>query len=145
MQSAHPYLIFAGNAEEAFNFYKSVFGGDFEMLVRFDRFSDGMGVQESDRQKIAHIALPIGGGVMLMASDVVGEQARSHQVGTNSYIMLAPSDASEAERVFDALAAGGQTEMPLQRTEWAEKYGSCADKFGVRWMVSYAGEVRFDG
>lgn len=145
MQSAHPYLNFAGNTEEAFNFYKSVFGRDFEMLVRYERFADEMGISKSEQHKIAHVALAIGGGVMLMASDVVGPPTGAYRVGNNVQIMLSPTDAAEAKRVFTALADGGHVDMPLQRTEWAEQFGSCADKFGVHWMVSYAGDVRFSG
>lgn len=145
MKAAHPYLNFKGNAEEAFDFYKTVFGGDFEMLVRFKDFGgDGMGVPDSELDKLAHVALSLG-DTMLMASDAVGRQAESLTIGNNVYINLTPDNADEAERVFAALAAGGTVEMPLQQTEWAEKYGSCADRFGVRWMVNYAGSVRFTG
>jgi PhnB protein len=145
MKAAHPYLNFPGNAEEAFNFYRSVFGGDFAVLVRFKDFGEGaMGVAESEQHKIAHVSLPLGDTV-LMATDVVGSHGGALKVGNNVYISLAPDSAEEAERVFSALAAGGRVEMPLQQTEWAEKYGSCVDKFGVQWMVSYSGNVRFGG
>ena len=145
MNAAHPYLNFKGNTEEVFNFYKSVFGGEFAMIVRFKDFGeDAMGVGKSDHDKIAHIALPVG-QTMLMASDVVGSYAESLKVGNNVYITLNPDSAEEAQRVFNALAAGGTVEMPLQQTAWAEKYGSCKDKFGIRWMVSYAGNVTFGG
>lgn len=144
MRAAHPYLNFKGNAEEAFNFYKSVFGGDFQTLVRFRDFGDGMGVPETEQSKIAHIALPVG-DVMLMASDVVGNYAESFKAGNNIYISLTADSAEEADRVFEALTAGGQAQMPLQKTEWAEKYGICTDKFGVQWMVGYTGNVQFQG
>lgn len=143
MKAANPYLNFKGNAEEAFKFYRSIFGGDFAMLARFGDFGeDAMGVPARERQKIAHVALPIGDS-MLMASDVVGSRADGVQVGNNVYISLTAESAEEAERVFGGLAAGGRVEMPLQRTEWAEKYGICADKFGVQWMVGYTGDVEF--
>lgn len=142
MKAAHPYLNFNGNAEQAFNHYKSVFGGEFAMVLRFRDFGEAAGVAESELDRIAHISLPLG-DTMLMASDVPASQAGSHVVGSNCYISLTPDSAEEAERVFNGLAAGGTVEMALQRTEWAEKYGSCVDKFGVRWMVNYAGNVRF--
>ncbi|HEX6994731.1 MAG TPA: VOC family protein [Gammaproteobacteria bacterium] len=143
MKAAHPYLNFDGNAEEAFNYYKSVFGGEFPMVLRFRDFGgEAAGVAGSDLDRIAHIALALG-DTMLMASDIPASQSGSHVVGSNCYISLTPDSAEEAERVFGGLAAGGKVEMPLQRTEWAEKYGSCVDRFGVRWMVNYAGNVRF--
>lgn len=145
MKAAHPYLNFDGNAEEAFNFYKSVFGGEFAALLRFSDFGgEGAGFAKRDLGRIAHVALPLG-DTMLMASDVPSSRSGLHSVGSNCYISLTPDDAAEAERVFDGLAKGGNMEMPLQRTEWAEKYGSCVDKFGVRWMVNYAGDVHFAG
>jgi PhnB protein len=144
MKAVHPYLNFKGNTEEAFEFYKSVFGGDYGMLVRFKDFDGAMGVPESEQSKIAHISLPLG-DAMLMASDVVGSQADALSVGNNVYLNLTADSAEEAERVFASLADGGRVEMPLQRTEWAEKYGVCVDRFGVRWMVGYAGKVQFGG
>jgi PhnB protein len=143
MKAAHPYLNFDGNAEEAFNFYKSVFGSELEVLLRFKDFGgEAAGFSQSELNKIAHVALPLG-ETKLMASDVPGSRASDYRVGSNCYISLTPDSADEAQRVFDGLAAGGTVEMPLQRTEWAEKYGSCVDRFGVRWMMNYAGSVRF--
>lgn len=103
-----------------------------------------MGVAEADMDKIAHISMPLADGVNLMASDVVGEEAEAFVVGTNTYIYLETDSAEEAERVFGGLSAGGQVEMPLTPTEWAEKYGTCVDRFGIRWMVSYTGSVEFE-
>ncbi|MBN1239790.1 MAG: VOC family protein [Gammaproteobacteria bacterium] len=143
MKTAHPYLNFKGNTEQAFEFYKSVFGGEFAMLVRFGDFGeDAMGVAENDRNRIAHVSLPLG-DAMLMGSDVVGSYGESFNAGNNFYVSLTADSAEEAERVFDALAAGGQVEMPLQQTEWAEKYGICVDRFGVRWMMGFQGDVQF--
>jgi PhnB protein len=143
MKAAHPYLNFDGNAEEAFDFYKSVFGGELATLVRFKDFGgEAAGFSPNELDRIAHVALPLG-ETMLMASDVASSQKSGYAVGSNFYISLTPDSADEAEHLFNGLARGGTVEMPLQRTEWAEKYGSCIDKFGVRWMVSYAGNVRF--
>ena len=142
---AHPYLNFKGNAEEAFTFYRSVFGGEFTMLLRFRDFGgDTMGIPESEQHRIAHMTLPVGDS-LLMASDVVGSQDDSFSVGNNIYISLTADSAEEAERVFNGLAAGGRVEMPLQQTEWAEKYGICVDRFGIQWMMGYTGNVQFAG
>jgi PhnB protein len=144
MKAVNPYLNFKGNTLEAFNFYKSVFGGDFQGVMRFRDFGDNtMGIPEHELDKIAHIALPLGGGALLMATDVVDGMPGTFTVGTNFYITLEPDTADEAKTVFNALSAGGSTEMPLQATQWAELYGICADKFGVQWMVNYPGNVRF--
>ena len=146
MKSANPYLNFPGNTEEAFNFYKSVFGTEFLAVVRFRDFpGNAMGAADKDLDKIAHIALPLGGGSMLMATDTIESFPRPLVVGNNFYITLEPDDAAEAERLFTALSAGGTVEMPLQKTEWAEQYGSLCDKYGVQWMVSYTGAAQFGG
>jgi PhnB protein len=144
MKTVNPYLNFPGNTEEAFGFYRSVFGGDFLGVVRFRDFGDNpMSVPESDQDKIAHIALPLGEDTILMGTDALESLGHALTPGNNFYITLEAETEGEADRLFDALSAGGRVEMPLGRTEWAEKYGSCADKFGVQWMVSYTGEVEF--
>ena len=144
MKSANPYLTFDGNAEEAFTFYKSVFGGDFAVVLRFRDMGGGPpGTPPHALDRIAHVALPLGTDDMLMASDVLPSQGHGLAVGTNFHIALSPETGEEAERVFTALAVGGRVDMPLQPTVWAEKYGVCTDRFGVQWMVSYAGGVQF--
>ena len=140
VQSVNPYLNFAGNTLEAFEFYRSVFGGDFPMVVRYRDFPGNMGAPPEAADRIAHIALPLGAN-MLMGTDVVG--AATFRPGNNSYIVVAPDDAAEAMRVFEGLSAGGSVAMPLQATEWAEQYGISADRFGVQWMISYEGATRF--
>lgn len=146
MRAANPYLNFAGNTEEAFNFYKSVFGGDFRTVVRFRDFGDNsMGIADDELDKIAHIALPLGADNLLMGTDVVKSMPKTLKFGNNFYITLEPESGDEAERLFNALSEGGEIEMPLQKTEWAEKHGSCADKFGIQWMIDYAGNVQFSG
>lgn len=146
MQAAHPYLIFDGNARQAFEFYRSVFGGDFPVAVRFKDMGGGPpGASSADLERIAHISLPLGGANMLMASDVLSSQGQDFKAGNNFYVTLNPDTSQEADRVFNALSAGGRVEMPLQRTAWAEKHGQCTDRFGVQWMVTYAGSVRFQG
>jgi PhnB protein len=143
MKAVNPYLNFKGNTEEAFNFYKTVFGGEFRGLMRFRDFGDNsMGVPAHQLDKIAHIALPLGGGALLMATDVVDGMPGTFTVGTNFYITLEPDTAAEAKQLFAALSTGGSAEMPLQPTQWAEMYGICTDQFGVQWMVNFTGTVQ---
>ncbi len=146
MKKVNPYLNFGGNTEEVFAFYKSVFGGEFLSVMRFRDLSDNaMNVPEEDQDKIAHIALPLGKDNMLMGTDTLESLGQSLRVGNNFYLVLEAESAEEAERLFNALSEGGQIEMPLQKTEWAEKYGICADKFGVQGMVDYTGDASFSG
>ncbi|MEX0979542.1 MAG: VOC family protein [Gemmatimonadota bacterium] len=132
MKAAHPYLNFPGNAEEAFAFYRSVFGGDFTSVMRFRDMGQSMGVRESDADKIAHISLPLGENATLMATDRLASFPVEHRPGNNFFITLDPETAEEADRLFEALSNGGSVEMPLQQTEWAEKYGTCSDPFGIQ-------------
>jgi PhnB protein len=140
VQAVNPYLNFPGNTLQAFEFYRAVFGGEFPMVLRYRDFPDNMGVPEDAADHIAHIALPIG-PAMLMGTDAVGGEPV--RVGNNTHMVMEADDAAEARRLFDALSAGGRATMPLQRTEWAELYGTLTDRFGVQWMVSYQGEVQF--
>ncbi|MDP2401921.1 MAG: VOC family protein [Actinomycetota bacterium] len=145
MQSVHPYLNFRGDAEQAFELYRNVFGTEPLGLLRFRDFADNaMGVSEADLDKIAHFALPLAPGVNLMGSDVVGEDAAAFVPGNNNYIYLEADSAEEAQRLFEALSDGGRIEMPLMGTDWAEQYGVCNDPFGVHWMVAYTGDVEFE-
>ncbi len=131
------YLNFAGNAEAAFNFYRSVFGGEFSSVVRFkDMPMPGSTVPKEDENKMLHIALPIGQDV-LMASDTPSSMGRKLNQGNNVYVSLHPDSKEEAERVFKALSAGGVVEMPIADQAWGDYYGSFTDRFGVLWMVDY--------
>jgi PhnB protein len=132
------YLNFPGNAEEAFGFYKSVFGGEFSSLVRFkDMPMPGSKIAKKDEAKIMHIALPVGKDDTLMASDALESHGQKVKLGNNSYISLFPDSRAEADRVFKALAAGGKIEMPIATQSWGDYYGSLVDKYGIRWMVNY--------
>lgn len=143
MKSASPYLNFAGNAEEAFEFYRSVFGGEFTNVTRFrDMGGEEMGFTGKDLDLIANIGLPIAGDVLLMASDVPASMEKVN-VGNNFYIALETDSVDEAKRIFDGLAEGGKQGMPMQQTAWAEIYGDLTDRYGVRWMVMYTGNVQF--
>lgn len=139
MKATYPYLIFDGNAEEAFTYYRSVFGGEFSDIVRFRDMQGCEEMPEEARDRIAHVSLPIGKDDILMASDTPDSVENAVTSGTNYFINIEPESAEEADRLFDALSADGRITMPLQATEWAEKHGMCADRFGIQWMVNYTG------
>ena len=142
MKHATPYLNFNGNAREAFDHYRSVFGGEFATAMTFREFGgEQMGLAGAMLDRIAHIALPLGSS-LLLASDVT--RPDDFRAGNNSYVAVEADSAGEADRVFAGLAEGGSTSMPLQEVEWAEKFGTCVDRFGVQWMVSHTGEARFE-
>ncbi len=131
----HPYLNFAGNAEEAFNFYKSVFGGEFSSVVRFKDFPmEGVEIPKADEDKVMHIALPIGDN-LLMASDVLESQGQQLVQGNNNYVLVNADSKEEADRIFNGLSQGADIEMPIADQPWGDYFGSLKDKFGVMWMV----------
>jgi len=134
----HTYLNFAGNTEEAFNFYKSVLGGELSPAVRFkDMPMEGVKIPKEDENKIMHVGLKIGDN-WLMGTDTLESLGQKLIQGNNSYIMIAPESKEEADRLFNGLSAGGKIEMPLADQVWGDYYGSFTDKFGVRWMVNYS-------
>ena len=136
MAAVNPYLNFNGNTEEAFNFYKSVFGGEFPMVMRFKDVPSEYQMGESDGDKIMHIALPIGQGTMLMGSDVPEAHGKAN-IGTNFYIAIAAASEEEADKLFNGLSAGGQVTMPMEKAFWGAYFGMFKDKFDVQWMVNY--------
>lgn len=146
MITVNPYLNFLGNTEEVFEFYRSVFGGEFASKVRFKDMGEAEGMpklSEEDANKLMHIALPIGNGTLLMGTDALESMGHSLTMGNNFSIALEVDSAEEAERIFDRLSEGGAAEMPLQRVEWAEKFAMFRDKYDVQWMVSYTGDAQF--
>lgn len=131
----NPYLNFAGNTEEAFNFYKSVFGGEFLNVNRFGENPDE-NVPEHLKDQIMHITLPIG-DTYLMGTDAPEEMGFKLQFGNNTYIMIGPDSREQSKEIFDKLAEGGTVETPLQDMFWGDYYGSLKDRFGVQWMINY--------
>lgn len=131
----NPYLNFNGNTEEAFNFYKSVFGGDFAIVMRFGDNPQCGEMSDADKKRIMHIALPIEGGGMLMATDSIESMGQKVNMGNNFYISLSPQTREEADRIFSGLSDGGKVEMPMSDMFWGY-FGSFADKFGVQWMLN---------
>lgn len=134
------YLTFDGNCQEAFNFYRSVFGGEFSYIGRFGEMPQQEGVppiSEELKNKIMHVSLPISKETMLMGSDVGGEWSSSYKVGNNYTISITTDTKQEAERLFNALSNGGQITMPLKDTFWGDYFGLFTDKFGINWMMSF--------
>ena len=135
----HPYLNFAGNAEEAFAFYKSVFSGEFTQAVKFKDFPmEGVDIPKEDQDKIMHIGLPIGDDNVLMASDTLKSLGQELVPGNNVYVSVHPTSKEEAEKIFNGLSEGGDVEMPIADQAWGDYYGALKDKFGVQWMVNYS-------
>ena len=138
MTKLNTYLNFAGNTEEAFSFYKTVFGGEFTSVVRFkDMPMEGVNITKEDGDKIMHIGLPIGKDAMLMATDTLESLGQKLVQGNNVYISIHPESKEEADRIFNALSTGGTIEMQIADQPWGDYYGSLTDKFGVQWMVNY--------
>jgi PhnB protein len=137
MTSAHIYLNFMGNTEEAFNFYKSVLGGDFKALQRFSDTGYGNQLPAEEQHKIMHISLPVGNGAILMGTDTLESMGQTLKQGDNFSISLDTGSEEEATKLFNGLSEGGQITMALEKTFWNAYFGMFTDKFGVQWMVNY--------
>lgn len=138
MATINPYLNFPGNTEEAFNFYKSVFGGEFAGFHRFKDTPEAARLPPGDQEKIMHVALPIGQGNLLMATDALESMGHALKVGNNFSISINTDSKEEADKLFNGLSAGGQITMPLQDAFWGDYFGMVTDQFGIQWMVSFA-------
>lgn len=138
MTTINPYINFNGNAEEAFNFYKSVFGGEFQTIVRFkDLAGPDFPVSEEDANKIMRIVLPIGGNT-LIANDVPAILGQVNENENRSKIAVTADSREEAERIFAGLSAGGTVEMPMDESPWDTYFAMFRDKYGIEWTVEYA-------
>jgi PhnB protein len=138
MATTNTYLNFNGNCEQAFNFYKSVFGGEFVFFGRFDEMpqSDGYQVSEAYKNQIMHVSLPIGKSV-LMGSDCGEEWSAYFVQGNNFSVSVAADSKQDAEKYFNALSDGGKITMPMNNTFWGDYFGMLTDKFGINWMISF--------
>jgi PhnB protein len=137
MTQINPHYNFNGNAEEAFNFYKSVFGGEFKKIIRFKELaSDEFPVPEHEANKIMHIELPIGNSV-LMANDVPEMMGRTNENENRSKIVIRTESKEEADKLFNGLSQGGQVEMPIDNSPWGTYFGMFRDKYGIEWMVEF--------
>ncbi|MEO6734089.1 MAG: VOC family protein [Ferruginibacter sp.] len=145
MASVSTYLNFPRNTEEAFNFYKSIFGGEFfgGGIMRFSDMPpspDNPPLPEEDKNLVMHVELPILGNHTLMGTDAPESMGFNVIFGNNSYINLQPDTREETKVLFDQLSAGGRVTMELQDMFWGDYFGSCTDKFGVQWMFNCGDE-----
>lgn len=143
MTNINPYLNFDGKTEEAFNFYKSVFGGEFVGGIM--RWGDAPGCGEgegemkladADKAKVMHMQLPISEGQSLMGSDSIKGLGPDLNVGNNVTIAIGPDSREEADRIFAGLSAGGDVQMPMADAFWGGYFGSFTDKFGINWLIN---------
>ncbi len=135
MATVNSYLNFNGNTEEAFNFYKSVFGGEFITLQRFKDTPEADKMPADEQEMIMHVALPIGGNI-IMGTDVPKSMPQVI-FGTNSSLSIDVDSEEEANKLFNGLSDGGRVMMPLEKMFWGAMFGMVTDRFGVQWMVNY--------
>jgi len=137
MATINPYINFNGNAEEAFNFYKSVFGGEFGKITRFKELSSPeYPVAENEANKIMRITLPISKN-MLIANDVPESMGRVNENENRSKISISTESREEADKLFDGLSAGGTIEMPIGNSPWGSYFAMFRDKYGIEWTVEF--------
>ena len=143
MASIHPHINFNGNAEEAFTFYQSVFGGTFSRVVRFKEIlGPEAPLQPGEENKIMHIALPIGQHTELMGNDVPSFMGKTNENENRSKIVITAQSREEADRLFNGLSAGGELEGPIGDSPWGS-YGGCfRDKYGIEWIVVFDPEYK---
>lgn len=140
MKAVNPYLNFNGNTEEVFNFYKSVFGGEFISLMRFKDIPGNSQIPEEAKNQIMHISLPIAPNVILMGTDAPESMGFKLVEGNNVHIALQAESREEADKLFNGLSSGGKVQMPMADQFWGDYYGSFSDKFGIYWMISYTNQ-----
>ncbi|HLI93511.1 MAG TPA: VOC family protein [Puia sp.] len=138
MKSINPWINFNGNAETAFAFYKSVFGGEFKKIVRFkDLAGPEFPVAEKEANKVMYIALPIGKNNVLVANDVPEAMGRTNENENRSKILVSVESREEADKIFNGLSAGGSVEGPIGDTPWGSYAGMFRDKYGIEWIVEF--------
>ena len=139
MTTINTYLTFNGNCEEAFNFYKTVFGGEFAHIGKFKDMPDDPNckVAEADKEKVMHVSLPISKYSILMGSDTGGDWASHYVQGTNFSISINADSKDSADDLFSKLSVSGKVIMPMNTTFWESYFGMFTDQFGIQWMVSF--------
>jgi PhnB protein len=139
MNTLNTWVNFNGNAEEAFTFYKSVFGGEFTKVIRFkDIATDEMPVAEKEEDKIMYIALPIGNGALLIANDVPEVLGRVNEQENRSKILISTESKEEADKLFEGLSAEGEVEGPMGDSPWGSYAGMFRDKYGIEWIIEFS-------
>ena len=142
MATINPHINFNGNAEEAFTFYKSVFGGAFAKMMRYkDLSSPEYPVAENDANRLMHIALPIGKTNVLMGSDVLEIMGQVTENDNRNTISISAESREEADKLFNGLSEGGKIEMPIADGPWGAYFGMFADKYGIEWMVNFTQNI----
>lgn len=145
MPKLNPYLNFDGKAEEAFLFYRTVFGGEFVGgVMKMGNAPGTEDLSKEDKNRVMHIALPIGKD-LLMASDIVPSMGQKLSQGNGNYISIFPESREEADRIFSALSSDGEIEMPMEDQFWGDYFGSFKDQFGVFWMVNFSKDSGYEG
>jgi PhnB protein len=138
MANLNPYLHFNGNAEEAFDFYKSVFGGEFAAKVRFKDFPNPeFPMPEKEADKIVHVSLPISSTSVLMGSDVPEFMGKVNEAENRSKISISVASKEEADKLYHGLSEGGKVEMPIGDSPWGSYFAMFRDKFGIEWMIDF--------
>jgi len=139
MATLNPWINFNGNAEEAFTFYKSVFGGEFTKVVRFkDLASAEFQVPEKEENKLMYIALPIGDNTLLIANDVPEVMGRVNEKENRSKILVSTESKEEADRLFHGLSSGGEVEGTIGDSPWGTYAGMFRDKYGIEWIIEFS-------
>ena len=139
MTTINPWINFNGNAEEAFVFYRSVFGGEFTKVMRFkDMASPEFPVAEKDENKLMLISLPIGKSNVLMANDVPEFMGRVNENENRSKISVSTESKEEADKLFNGLSAGGKVEVPMVDSSWGSYFGMFRDKYGIEWVIEFS-------
>ncbi|MCW3126837.1 MAG: hypothetical protein JWO03_2495 [Bacteroidetes bacterium] len=137
MLSTNPYFNFQGNTEDAMNFYKTVFGGEFTLFQRFNDMPGCEKMPKEEQSKIMHISLVTPKGQVFMATDALESMEQKLTFGNNQYVHISTESETETDKLFGGLSAGGHIEMPVNKTFWGAYCGMCCDKFGVQWMLTY--------
>lgn len=141
MAIINPHINFNGNAEEAFNFYKSVFGGEFTKIIRFKELaSEEFPVSEKEENKLLNITLPIGNGSKLMGNDVPEIFGTTNENENRSKIVISTESKEEADKLFNGLSVGGEVEGPIGESPWGTYFGCFRDKYGIEWIVEFDNE-----
>lgn len=138
MKSLNTYLTFSDNCEAAFNFYKSIFGGEFTFFGRFNEMppQEGVELSEEELNRIMHVSLQVG-KTTLMGSDTGGNWSPNLVVGNNFSLSIGAESKGEADNLFAKLSDGGKVNMPMAKTFWGDYFGMCTDKFDINWMISF--------
>jgi PhnB protein len=132
-----PYLNFNGTTEQAFNFYKSIFGKEISFIQRFKDTPEGHKLSKEEGNMIMHISMPLNDNFLLLGTDALESMGQHLVMGNNFSICIEPESQEEADTLFKKLSEGGKVEMPLQKMFWGAYYGMLTDKFGLQWMINY--------